>query len=148
MQSKVKVGPATVAGYGATLVGLVASVLVVVFGVGQDQAALVASSVWAIVAFSWTQWGRYTQARDAAKLGRSSWGAENAPSSGTNSVTTFQKGSVVGAHVTNHPGNDVMRDNALDPAAPAGPDRSFANPTLDDPEFGVPTAVEHSRLKG
>lgn len=67
MTGKVKVGPATVAGYGATLVGLVASVLVVVFGVDQEQAALVASAVWSVVAFSWTQWGRYAQARDAAK---------------------------------------------------------------------------------
>jgi hypothetical protein len=78
MQAKVSVGPATYAGYGATVVGLVATGLAVVFNVDQEQAAVVAGAAWTVVAFSWTQWGRYVQARDAAREAmyaaeRSSW---------------------------------------------------------------------------
>jgi murein DD-endopeptidase MepM/ murein hydrolase activator NlpD len=74
MQAKVPVGAATIAGYGATIIGLIAGGLVTVFNVDQEQAGLVASAVWTVVAFSWTQWGRYSQAKAAAE--RSSWGAE------------------------------------------------------------------------
>src|SRR4051812_18249683 len=79
MQAKVPVGAATIAGYGATIIGLVATVLVAVFNVDQEQAGLVASAVWTVVAFSWTQWGRYSQAKAAAE--RSSWGDEKSVAS-------------------------------------------------------------------
>jgi hypothetical protein len=55
MQAKVSVGPATVAGYGATVVGLVATGLAVVFNVDQEQAAVVAGAVWTVVSFAITQ---------------------------------------------------------------------------------------------
>jgi hypothetical protein len=155
VQSKVKVGPATVAGYGATLVGLVASVLVAVFGVDQDQAALIASAVWTIVAFSWTQWGRYTQARDAAKRAPSGLPAFSnvvVPGSGSNTVFSGTSGSTPRPHASPSAipvHDDVIKDNALDREPPEVADKSFADPALDDPEYaGVPTAREHSRLKG
>jgi hypothetical protein len=69
MNAKVSVGPATYAGYGATVVGLVATGLAVVFNVDQEQAAVVAGAVWTVVAFAITQIGRYVQARDATKRG-------------------------------------------------------------------------------
>lgn len=67
------------------------------------------------------------------------------PPAGTLTGVTWT-GPTPGAAVTS---TDVMRDNALDPDPPAGPDPSMANPALDDPDFpAVPTRAEHSGLKG
>jgi hypothetical protein len=142
MQAKVPVGPATYAGYGATVVGLVATGLAVVFNVDQEQAAVIAGAAWTVVAFAITQVGRYAQARDAAKVGptRSSWGVTSA------GLMAASEAERVRQHY--YGSTDVMRDNALDPEPPSGPDKSLADPALDDPEHGVETRERHTGLKG
>jgi hypothetical protein len=156
MQAKVPVGPATYAGYGATVVGLVATGLAVVFNVDQEQAAVIAGATWTVVSFAITQIGRYAQARDAAKVGptRSSWGVTSAGLTQAYTTAMSQMGvsnplAYVGSTTTTpRPSADVMKDNALDPEPPSGPDKSLADPALDDPEHGVETREQHTGLKG
>jgi hypothetical protein len=118
MQAKVSVGPATVAGYGATVVGLVATGLAVVFNVDQEQAAVVAGAVWTVVSFAITQVGRYAQARDATR--RLSWVAE-AP---TTAVVTRSPELFVAGQTTTEPrpsatvhGSGVLNEMAARAAA-------------------------------
>src|SRR4051812_16376122 len=64
----VPIGPTTVVGYGGTVVGLIASVLALIFPNGDEQTiALIASSVFTLGSFLVTQIGRYMQARELAK---------------------------------------------------------------------------------
>jgi hypothetical protein len=64
----VPIGPTTVVGYGGTVVGLVASVLALIFPNGDEQTiALVASSVFTLGSFLVTQIGRYVQAKELAR---------------------------------------------------------------------------------
>lgn len=64
---QVPVGPTTVVGWGASAAGLVATVLVAVLNVDQEEALLIASAALTIVSFVVTQVGRYLQARELAK---------------------------------------------------------------------------------
>ncbi len=63
----VPIGPTTVAGYGATIVGLIATILATMLDVDQQQAAVIAGAVFTVVSFGVTQIGRYAQARELAK---------------------------------------------------------------------------------
>lgn len=64
----VPIGPTTIVGYGGTVVGLIASILVLIFPDGDQQTiALVASSLFTLGSFLVTQIGRYIQARELAK---------------------------------------------------------------------------------
>lgn len=70
MQQNVPVGPTTVAGYAATIVGALAAVLALALpNVPQQQTALIASGVFALGSLVVTQVGRYLQAHDQAKPG-------------------------------------------------------------------------------
>jgi hypothetical protein len=64
----VPIGPTTVVGYGGTVVGLIASVLALIFPDGDEQTiALIASSVFTLGSFLVTQVGRYMQAKEMLK---------------------------------------------------------------------------------
>src|SRR4051794_919961 len=64
----VPIGPTTVVGYGGTVVGLIASVLALIFPDGDEQTiALIASSVFTLGSFLVTQVGRYVQAKELAR---------------------------------------------------------------------------------
>jgi len=64
---KVGVGVTTLAGYGATIVGVIGIILVQALNVDEEQATLIATSVWTVVAFAITQFGRYQQAKELSK---------------------------------------------------------------------------------
>jgi hypothetical protein len=64
----VPIGPTTVVGYGGTVVGLIAAILVLIFPDGDEQTiALIASSLFTLGSVLVTQIGRYLQARELAK---------------------------------------------------------------------------------
>lgn len=63
----VGVGVTTLAGYGATAVGIIGFFLVQVLKVDQEQSVVIATAVWTVVAFAVTQIGRYQQAKELAK---------------------------------------------------------------------------------
>jgi hypothetical protein len=64
----VPIGPTTVVGYGGTVVGLIASILALIFPNGDEQTiALIASSVFTLGSFLVTQIGRYMQAKEMLK---------------------------------------------------------------------------------
>ena len=63
----VPVGTTTKAGYAATIVGLIGTILAVAFDLEEQDAAIIAGAVWTIVSFAITQIGRYMQARELAK---------------------------------------------------------------------------------
>lgn len=63
----VGVGVTTLAGYGATAVGIIGMVLVQVLKTDEEQATLIATAVWTVVSFAITQFGRYQQAKELAK---------------------------------------------------------------------------------
>ncbi len=67
---KVGVGITTLAGYGATLVGVIGIILVQLLKVDEEQATLIATAVWTVVSFAITQLGRYAQAKELAKKAR------------------------------------------------------------------------------
>lgn len=64
---KVPIGTTTLAGYGATLVGVIGILLVQVLHVDEEQATLIATAVFTVVSFAITQFGRYKQAQELAK---------------------------------------------------------------------------------
>lgn len=78
MQTQVPIGPTTVAGWGATLVGALATLLVVVFGTDSQTATTVSTAAFTIVAFAITQIGRYRQAH-AQEVTRARAGAAPQP---------------------------------------------------------------------
>lgn len=64
---KVGVGVTTIAGYGATLVGVIGILLVQILKVDEEQATLIATAVFTVISFAVTQVGRYQQAKELAK---------------------------------------------------------------------------------
>lgn len=128
---KVSVGPTTVAGYAATLVGLVATALVAVLNVDQEQALLVASAVWTVGSFVVTQVGRYMQATKAAT-------PVAPPQVGRYMQPT--KAPVApppqpAAEVDELSAPDFSKDPFYDDdEPPSGPDPSALRAALDDPE--------------
>lgn len=63
----VPIGPTTIAGWGAALVGAIGFILVQFLNVDQDEAAMIATAVFTVVSFAITQFGRYQQAKELAK---------------------------------------------------------------------------------
>lgn len=165
MQGKVKAGISTLSLGGVSAAAYVAAV--VAFFNGARDEVTIGTAVIGTVALVTMAAGRFWQAVAQLKKPTPTAGVTSAglmrdyqirteagsmvPGAGTTFSGTSGTTPRPHAQVTATPvyENDVMRDNALDPEPPAGPDKSLANPTLDDPAFaGVPTAAEHSRLKG
>lgn len=68
VSTTVPIGPTTVVGYGGTVVGLIASILALIFPDGDEQTiALIASAVFTLGSFLVTQIGRYMQAKELLK---------------------------------------------------------------------------------
>jgi hypothetical protein len=67
-QPTAPVGPATKAGYGATLIGIIGFALAMAFpDVPEQELAGIASAIFTVVSFAITQVGRYVQANQLAK---------------------------------------------------------------------------------
>jgi hypothetical protein len=153
VKPKVGAGPSTLAG-GTVALAAYALALVAYFQGARDEATISALAV-GTVSLVTTLVGRFAQATAAVRLAKPAptpsvqFGTAQSSTGAIVSGTSWT-GPTPGAYVKNpDPGNDVMRDNALDPDPPAGPDPSIADPALDDPEHeSVPTRAQHSGLKG
>src|SRR4051812_8776437 len=135
----VPIGPTTVVGYGGTVVGLIASVLALIFPNGDEQTiALIASSVFTLGSFLVTQIGRYMQARELAKRTPLVAPIRGAVVSGpgTNVVATGGSG---GAAVTSPPATDP--DRPKDPAVDLVGDQDLPEGYEEDPPPDDDSAV-------
>jgi hypothetical protein len=135
----VPIGPTTVVGYGGTVVGLIASVLALIFPDGDEQTiALIASSVFTLGSFLVTQIGRYMQARELAKRTPLIAPIRGALVSGPGTgVVATASGS--GVAVTSPPATDP--DRPKDPAVDLVGDQDLPEGYEEDPPPDDDSAV-------
>lgn len=131
----VPVGPTTIVGYGGTVVGLIASVLVLIFPDGDEQTiALIASAVFTLGSFLVTQIGRYVQAKELAKR------TPIVRAVGGNIIMAGSGGGTKVVAPADAPPSPVDPDRPRDPAVdlvggedlPSGAEEAAAAPPEDD----------------
>lgn len=116
----VGVGVTTLAGYGATAVGIIGFFLVQVLKVDQEQSVVIATAVWTVVAFAVTQIGRYQQAKELAKkapiqpiqmAGSGSGVSVGQPPTGSRPIPSFAE-----EEMSREPEEKPTESGTLDPA--------------------------------